>query len=194
MKRISLLMVGFFTMMLTLYSVAEISPKEINFLPDKLAESPPAAAIIIIDTNINCVPSDTDVCVGELVTYSATLNPSVQYFWNVTGGTAPPSAASPPTSTNTYPVTWGSVGSGTVTLIVKDNAGNTIKTCQWNVTIHPLPDPEIISSFSPTCDRPRSPVHDKPDTSDCLLACDSSTIVYLHSVKSREHLFMDGIW
>jgi PKD repeat protein len=131
-----------------------------------------------IDSTIYCFAVDSNVCEGEVITYSATSKPGLHYFWNVTGGTAPVS------TTNLYTVTWGSPGSGTVTLIIKDNAGNVVKTCQWNATIHGLPDPVITASFSPTCERPTTDHNPKPDESDCLLACDSSTVVYTVTADS----------
>lgn len=174
MKRTLALLLGLTFLMAFFNSTARGNewegPPFFNEHPDII----PAMTTFIIDTNVNCIYSDTNVCTGEIVTYSATNVAGHTYFWNVTGGTASPSI------TNTLTVTWGSPGSGLVALtVINTLSGDTVKTCEWAVTIHDLPLPVISASFSPGCERPRNPHSDAgKDTVDCLRACDSSTIVY----------------
>ena len=131
--------------------------------------------------SIECLTSTLDVCAGETATYSATAHADAFYFWNVTGG----SGAF--TTSNSKTVTWGSSGSGTVSLVVKDALGNIVKTCQWTVTIHASPQPILSASFNPGCDSEdgsdgkttfNNPQQPDNKITDCLKACDSSFVTY----------------
>ena len=134
----------------------------------------------IILPTLNCLPADTEVCVNEIVNYAATAVANMTYLWNVTGGTAPPSTG------NSINVTWGSVGSGSVSLTVLDPGGDTVKTCSWQVNIHPLPNPVITASFASGCDVEKEGGHTggPREEEECIKACDSTTIIYSTALNS----------
>lgn len=118
------------------------------------------------------ITGDASVCEGDVEVYTYPATPGYVYIWNVTSGSGTPSG-------NTFTVTWGSPGPGTVTLIVKDAMGTVVDTQVLPVTIHSKPYPYITASFSPTCKEKKGEGHNpQKDTSDCLVACDSSIVVY----------------
>lgn len=122
------------------------------------------------------ITGPSDVCENQTASYSVTPNPGETYFWSATGG------GTVIGSGNAINVAWTNIGSGTVTLIVKNNLNVVICTNVLNVTIHSLPNPVITPSYTTGCGgRKGSPQGDKED---CIVACDSTYIKYttpLHS-------------
>jgi PKD repeat protein len=130
----------------------------------------------ILDVNSPPPPivGDVSVCEGEVVVYTYPATPGYVYTWNVTNGSGTPSG-------NSFTVTWGNPGAGTVTIIVKDAGGTVVDTQVLPVTVHAKPYPYITASFSPTCKEKKGehqPGGGRKDTSDCFVACDSSVVVY----------------
>lgn len=112
----------------------------------------------------------TDVCEGQSTVYSTPSNPGETYTWNATGGSVVGSG-------NSITVGWNSVGTGTVTLIVKNNLNVVICTQIVNVTIHARPNPVITPSFISGCGG-RKDGSGQGDRQECLVACDSTPIAY----------------
>lgn len=121
------------------------------------------------------IVGDNSVCEGEVAPYSFTFTAGYTYIWNVTGGTGTAVA-------NNFTVTWGPPGGGTVSLIVKDALGNVVGTYSLPVTINSKPYPYITASFSPSCKEKKREqgivAPGQKDTAECILACDSSIVVY----------------
>ncbi|MCH8329850.1 MAG: PKD domain-containing protein [Bacteroidetes bacterium] len=80
---------------------------------------------------------------------------------------------------NEVKILWGTSGSATITLIEKSVSGNVTTTL--DVTIHPLPTPEITTASPVGCGGPgQNPFGGSgPDgRKGCSEACDSSTVLY----------------
>jgi len=119
------------------------------------------------------ITGSTNVCVNQTKIYS-TADTGTTYLWNATGGGTVTGSG---TSVN---VTWSTVGSGQVTLAIKDVFGNVISTCTKNITIHALPNPVITPSFIAGCAFDTSKQAGTADKrgENCYVACDSTTILY----------------
>jgi PKD repeat protein len=117
------------------------------------------------------ITGNASVCEGEVEVYTYPATPGYVYIWSVTSGSGTPSG-------NTLTVTWGSPGSGTVTLIVKNALGVVVDTQVLPVTIHSKPYPYITASFSPSCEKRSKEGTPNQKDEDCLMACDSSIVVY----------------
>src|SRR5574343_1404122 len=88
-----------------------------------------------LDSMASCpVSGSTDVCENQSVVYSVTPNPGETYTWNTTGGGVVTGSGSSVT------VTWPNLGTGTLTLIVKNNLNVVICTNIITVTVHGKPD------------------------------------------------------
>ncbi len=88
-----------------------------------------------------CVVSGpSDVCENQTYSYSTPSNPGETYVWNATGG------GTVLGSGNSISVAWTNIGTGTVTLAVKNNLNVVICTYVVNVTIHGKPNP-VITPF-----------------------------------------------
>ncbi|MFT5347605.1 MAG: PKD repeat protein [Bacteroidia bacterium] len=117
---------------------------------------------------------DSTVCENESQSYTSGYVGGYQYSWGAFGGAIAGTNTSPSVNVN-----WGFVGSGQVTVVIKDSANTIICTKIMNVTVNPLPTPEIIPSISPICNFDSS----KQGTDDrihnlCVSACDSTWISY----------------
>jgi PKD repeat protein len=118
------------------------------------------------------ITGSISVCEGDVTIYTCSLGPKgYSYIWNVTGGTGTATA-------NSFTVSWGNSGSGTVTLTVKNAQGGWVDSRSKSVTIHSKPNPFITASFSPTCKVKIGRDPKKEDSLDCFVACDSSVVVY----------------
>lgn len=117
------------------------------------------------------VSGPIDVCENQTVSYSTPSNPGEIYSWNVTGG------GTVTGSGNNISVAWTSPGTGSVTLIVKNNLNVVICTQTNSVTIHGKPAPVITPSFLSGC-RGRKGGTGQSDRDECLVACDSTPITY----------------
>jgi PKD repeat protein len=117
------------------------------------------------------ISGNVSVCEGGVATYTYPSTPGYVYTWNVTNGIGTPAG-------NTFSVTWGNPGAGTVTLIVKNASGVVVDTQVLPVTVHSNPYPYITASFSPTCKEPKGERPPQKDTAECFQACDSSTVTY----------------
>ncbi|MFM6983061.1 MAG: PKD domain-containing protein [Chitinophagaceae bacterium] len=117
------------------------------------------------------VSGATDVCENQSVVYSVVPNPGETYTWNVTGGGVLTGSGSSVT------VTWPSIGTGTITLIVKNALNIVICTNTINVTVHGKPNPVITPSYISGCGG-RKDGSGQGDKEGCLTACDSTYITY----------------
>jgi len=130
--------------------------------------------LISVTTMAQCtITGMSNVCVNQTKPY-ATTDTGTTYLWNATGGGIVTGTG---TSVN---VTWLSVGSGQVTLAIKDIFGNVISTCTKNITIHALPNPVITPSFMAGCavDTSKQGTAGDKRGEKCYVACDSTTILY----------------
>ena len=135
------------------------------------------SAQAIVFTDSCAIYGDANVCENESQTYTSGYTGSLQYTWGAFGGTI--------VGSNTLPsvtVSWGFPGTGQVTMIVKDSANNVLCTKILNVTINPLPTPEIIPSFSATCavdtGKSTQPGGDGEHRNPCTVVCDSTWVTY----------------
>lgn len=127
----------------------------------------------LLPTNVlaSCpISGATDVCENQTVSYGVTPNPGETYTWNVTGGGVISGSGS---SIN---VTWPNVGSGNLTLIVKDALNTVICTNVITVTVHAKPNPVITPSYISGCGGRKG--GSQGDKAECLTACDSTYITY----------------
>ncbi len=124
-----------------------------------------------------CISGKVTVCQGQTYTYtSATTGAGYTYLWAATGGTITPTGS-------TASATWSTVGSGSVSLIVKDIMGNTVDACSIIITIQATPNPIISASFTPSCggDKPNnhnSAIVLPPKPDSCFSACELSKVIY----------------
>lgn len=119
------------------------------------------------------ITGDSAVCESETVNYlSVTTGAGYDYEWNAFGGTILGTGSS-------AIVSWGTAGSGQVTLIVRNNLGAIVCADVHNITIHPNPEPFITPSFAAGClnDSFRNSLG-KRDGLECLPVCDSTWITY----------------
>jgi PKD repeat protein len=112
-----------------------------------------------------------DVCENQTATYSVTPNPGETYTWNCTGGGLISGSG------NSISITWPTIGTGNVTLIVKDALNNVICTNIITVTVHGKPNPVITPSYISGCGG-RKGGSGQGDKAECLTACDSTYITY----------------
>ncbi len=112
-----------------------------------------------------------DVCENQTVSYSVTPNPGETYTWNATGGGIISGSGS------SISITWPSVGTGTVSLIVKNALNVVICTNSITVTIHGKPNPVITPSYISGCGG-RKDGSGQGNKDECLTACDSTYITY----------------
>lgn len=126
------------------------------------------------------ISGPVSVCEGDVKVYTYPFTAGYSYSWSATNGSAAPVS-------NTCTVTWGTAGSGTVNIIVKDAMGTVVFTQSLPVTIHAKPNPFITAGFSPTCEPPEKredkpnviiPPPPTPNDDTCFKACDSSIITY----------------
>ena len=118
---------------------------------------------------------DSTVCENEPQSYTSGYVGGYQYSWGAFGGTIVGS-----NTLSSVNINWGFVGSGQVTVVIKDSANTVLCTKVMNVVVNPLPTPEIIPSISPICnlDTSKQPGSDGRDDDLCVSACDSTWITY----------------
>ncbi len=116
------------------------------------------------------ITGPTDVCENETRNYSTPSNPGETYTWNATGGGTVIGAG------NSISVAWTSIGSGTVTLVVKNALNVVICTNVINVVIHAKPNPAITPSFISGCGGRKGSAGQPDKEETCLVACDSTNI------------------
>ncbi|RMG97227.1 MAG: PKD domain-containing protein, partial [Chloroflexi bacterium] len=100
------------------------------------------------------------------------------YQWSVTTGGTILS-----TFQNNATIYWSTSGSDTVSVIITDINGNN-DTVQWIVTVHPGPDPFILTSFVSECADSLQGGTQGPDRKPCIGACDSTAIKYYTPLTS----------
>lgn len=117
------------------------------------------------------VSGPVNVCENQTAVYSTPANPGETYIWSLSG----PGSISG--SGNSITVAWSSPGTATLTLMVKNNLNVLICTQTLSVTIHAKPNPLISPSFISGCGG-RKDGSGQGDKAECLVACDSTPIVY----------------
>lgn len=120
------------------------------------------------------ITGDSAVCTNETVSYlSVTTGAGYNYEWNAFGGTILGLGS-------TATVSWGTPGTGQVTLIVRNSFGTIICTDVHNITIHANPEPFITPSFAAGClnDSTRDNPAGKRDGLICKPVCDSMWVTY----------------
>jgi PKD repeat protein len=117
------------------------------------------------------VTGPANVCENQTSAYSTPSNPGETYTWNATGG------GTVIGSGNSISVAWTSIGTGSVTLIVKNALNVVVCTNVVNVVIHGKPNPVISPSFISACGGGRKGNQGK-EGETCLVACDSTSISY----------------
>jgi len=117
---------------------------------------------------------DSTVCENEAQSYISGYTGGYQYSWGVFGGTIAGSNTAPSVNVN-----WGFVGSGQITVVIKDSSNTVLCTKIINVVIYPLPTPEIIPGVAPVCntDSSRQSAGEKRED-QCISACDSTWLTY----------------
>lgn len=117
---------------------------------------------------------DSTVCENEAQSYTSGYTGGYLYSWGVFGGTIVGSNTAPSVNVN-----WGFVGSGQVTVVIKDSSNTVLCTKIMNVNVNPLPTPEIIPDAAPVCnlDSGRNSTGEKRDDL-CVSACDSTWLTY----------------
>jgi len=117
---------------------------------------------------------DSTVCENEAQSYTSGYTGGYQYSWGVFGGTIVGSNTAPSVNVN-----WGFVGSGQVTVVIKDSSNTVLCTKIMNMMVNPLPTPEIIPDAAPVCnvDSSRQSTGEKRDD-ECISACDSTWLTY----------------
>lgn len=114
------------------------------------------------------------VCEGVNTNYTVPSIPGAVYSWTVTGGN--PVTAS---NTNTFGVSWGLPGTGTLLCTITQGTSNTFYTL--NVTINPKPNPVITPTPYASCPRDTGR-HTSPagqgEGDPCYRVCKNATLTY----------------
>ncbi|MFY0643533.1 MAG: PKD domain-containing protein [Bacteroidia bacterium] len=120
------------------------------------------------------ISGDTVVCENEVQSYTSGYSGTYTYQWGAFGGSISGSNTKPSVTVN-----WGFVGTGQVTVIIKDSLNTVVCTQVLNITIYPSPIPEIVPSQEADCRHKDGP-GGQPDEggTECLTACDSTWINY----------------
>ena len=160
----------------------------------------PTGNYIISVTDINgCVAHDTVVitgsaicgqnvaCEGASYAYSLTTPPvgSAAFHWNVANGTILSTA-------NLATVTWGSAGTGIVTVIALNATSVPIDTFSLSVVIIPIPHPLIGADSTVSCFVYQPGIHPimpiPPSVDTCFQICDS-TIIHFETAFFAGHSY-----
>lgn len=115
------------------------------------------------------ISGNANPCSGTSANYTSAITGTYTYQWSCTGGGVISGSGA------SISVFWGSVGAGTVTVVVRDVAMNVVCTDVQSVVVRPKPQPIISSSFVSKCDSSRSQGKDKVT---CFAACDSTWMTY----------------
>lgn len=121
------------------------------------------------------ISGNANPCTGTSTTYSSALTGVYSYQWSCTGGGVISGTGA---SVSVY---WGSPGSGTITVVVRDAAMNVVCTDAQAVVVRPKPLPVISSSFVSKCDSSRGKGKEK---GTCFAACDSTWMTYTTPANS----------
>jgi PKD repeat protein len=121
--------------------------------------------------SMSCYTGPFSVCTGEVATYTTPFTPGHTYTWAVTNGTGVVLG-------NQLSVTWGNFTSGTVSLIITNSFGTVLNNCINTINIQPLPNPSIVASYEPDCDK-RNPNKSLIQGKDsCMKTCELSKVTY----------------
>jgi large repetitive protein len=132
-------------------SAAEISAGFVNLILTSKANGNCATVkdtvkISILQAPVPVISGTGSICQNNTASYSTPSNPGRSYRWTVTGGTINSGQ-----STNSISVTWGTAGTGTLTVMDSVNStGCKTTTSNYNVTINPNPTP-VISGTGSLC-------------------------------------------
>ena len=139
-------------------------------------------ALLFLSANVNAttitnsctIAGDTSVCEQEVVSYTSGYSGAYSYQWTAFGGAISGSNTNPSVTVN-----WSYTGSGQLAVIIKDSLNNVVCSKLINVTIHPLPQPEITADFESDCrgDKGAGGNPDDEETS-CVQVCDSTWVKY----------------
>ena len=127
----------------------------------------------------------TNVCEGDIITYTYPYTLGHTYNWSVSGGTG---QATVNTNTNqaTFTITWGLAGNPPYTVSIQEVNGNTvINNTSLNVTVNTSPNPLISSNFDSDCvedtvkgEGQRYVQHNPRGPSECETVCEDSPVTY----------------
>jgi PKD repeat protein len=117
------------------------------------------------------ITGDTSVCKGDIMTYYASGGSG--YAWSIIGGTSLSAL-----NHDSLVVQWGSVGTGTLSVLVNTFAGPVVYLL--NVAVHPKPKPIITHAPYPTCPSggEDSAMGAQGEGRNCEKVCKNVTLVY----------------
>ena len=135
------------------------------------------------------ITGDDVVCPADVKTYTVTGSPApVAYQWSISGGNI--------VSVNygTVTVSWGGAGNGTISVLLLNAGGNPIGNPSLQVTIAPLPNPVLTTSFDNECVLYEEQKHGMPlpiiNNDDCWHVCELSTVKYFVSSSNPNSTFI----
>ena len=120
---------------------------------------PPTVLNVTINPlpNTSAINGPDTVCAGSSAGYSVTNVAGSTYAWTVTGGTYTGSGSN-------INVTWGSAGTGTVSVVQTNAVGCSDTAVILNVVINPVPVTPAITGPTPVCEGTIGSVYTVPPT------------------------------
>lgn len=141
--------------------------------------------IYAMPASASSINGPTDVCEGDIITYTFPHTVGHTYNWSVSSGSGQ-ATINNVSNQATFTVTWGLAGNPPYTVSVQEVNGNTvIHNTSLNITVNTSPNPQISSNFDSDCvedtikgEREKYAQHNPRGPSECETVCEDSPVTY----------------